>query len=289
MTRPRVAAVVLVLASLACSLGSHGGQDETGLAKEATIAPLHTSEGVGKGRPTTTGPAATAQQPQPTRTPSILPSAMPTVGATFGPPPSSSVEVVKLNIIEVTPGYYRVYGMVENNAGKALSIVDVTLEALDSTGKALALKTASISTVRLPAGRQSPFSLYFSDPMPVRPADFNIRVDYREAVNLDTWHWDFEFPSVDGETLSDGSYLITGEVKNVSGDRAKGVHLLAVLFDGQGGPIAIGFYDLYGISMDQVMPAGATEKFTFVVAPFGFEGLEVARFELIAEGYRPDP
>ncbi len=232
------AVAVLAFATLACSL----------VGSKATEVP-------------TQAPAPTQAQAQPT-------SAPVTGGGT--------VEVVDQSFYTDSYGDVQVYGLVKNNSDRAVSSIELTIEAKDAggntvlkdyDGSTLATDTIYTMSSNLFPGETTPFTYYIDGDNGV-PATVNVVAT--GSLSSDETRVNVTVENVEF-FASDGSYYVSGELINNGSSAAKVEDLSAAIFDG-GKVVAADWSSTYAYYLAPNGDEGGMDRSPFVVSIYGPEG-----------------
>ena len=213
--------------------------------------------------PTRTATPTATSSPTPTATPTPTVAGSPTATAPGG---CTSVIPRKSSMYRESDSVF-VVGEVVNNCPSDIEFVVLEVDLLNASGQVLATVEAFPDVVVFPAGGDSPFFAYF-DPT---ENDLTGAVSFR--VRVISFDDPATFSPVTGLIIAlspgfldeDGSYVVSGTVKNNSGTTYLLVQPILALYDASGNVIRT---DFTFIEEEELAP-GQTAQFEFF---FFFDG-----------------
>ncbi len=210
------------------------------------------------------------------------PLVIPVEGAAPGTPtPTPTPIPLSVNGLYVRPtrwGDVWILGEVINDSGMDVEQVEVSAALLDEQARVVAAASIPVALVFIPEGARAPFALRFEN-APETFASYQVNVTRALPGFLGSYYFDLGVEDVRGQGEGYHTYFLDGEVRNLGGEDAIGVTLVATLYDALGRVVGL----REGAPEHNVIPVGGTTRFHLEVQLFGGP---VVEWSIIAYGQR---
>lgn len=185
-------------------------------------------------------------------------------------------DVININWYTDSINTLHFVGTIQNSGTVDLSLTEIVVNLRDDAGTLVGTASSYSSLDVIKVGETSPFHIIFLE-SPSNWTNHEVLVQGSENSFIQSYR-DFEVIAPQGKAGDFGDYEIVGEIKNIGGQDAQFVKVIAILYDQSGKILGVEFTYT---TLDKVV-AGGTSPFQILV--FSIAEGQIDHFDLIVEG-----